>query len=258
MSGSLALAAARVGDRISHAAQVAEKESEALLGVALGALAAVANTAGALAATIGAGVSTARETGHVTIATSAVFPLVVNGAIGQGSPDTFLGGPSFPAALTSVHSVDCANHHDNPIRKGSASVFANGMRLARQTDATICGAIIADGLATVLVGGATVDIAPPDPLAPLARLETSAAAASVAVGAALRAGADAVETGIRWGEGLAMHALDEASSVVTKVESTVKVVEGEIAAKAAALVGDLRGGALGALFGALIGDKSKP
>jgi hypothetical protein len=43
------------------------------------------------------------------------------------------------------------------------------MRLARQTDETGCGAIIAGGLPTVLVGGATVDAAPPDPLAAVAQ-----------------------------------------------------------------------------------------
>lgn len=255
MSDSLSLAAARVGDRISHAAHVAEKDSEALLGVALGALTAVANTAGALAAAIGAGVSTGRGPRHLKIATSAVSPITTSGKISEGSPDTFIGGPSLQAALTSVHKVDCDHHSDKPIRKGSASVFANGMRLARMTDETGCGAIIADGLLTVLVGGATVDDAPPDPLAAVAQ---GAAVAAAAVGAALRAGAEAVELAVRWGEGLATAALTEAGALVHPVEASVVVVEGEVAAKAASLVGEIQGGALGSLFGALLGDKSKP
>ncbi|MEP7121574.1 MAG: PAAR domain-containing protein [Byssovorax sp.] len=255
MSGPLSLAAARVGDRISHAAHVAEQDSEVLLGVALGALNSVAHTAGALAAAIGAGLSTGREPGHVKIATSAVSPITTSGTIREGSPDTFLGGPSFNAALATKHKVDCDHHSDKPIRKGSASVFANGKRLARMTDETGCGAIIADGLLTVLVGGATVDDAPPDPLAAVSH---GAAVAAAAVGAALRAGAGAAETAIRWGEGLATAALNEAGAVVTQVEASVIVVEGEIAAKAAALVGEVKGGALGSLFGALLGDRSKP
>jgi uncharacterized Zn-binding protein involved in type VI secretion len=255
VSGSPSLAAARVGDRISHAANVVEKDTEALLGVALGALTAVAHTAGALAAAIGAGISTGREPGQMKIATSAVSPITTSGTISDGSPDTFLGGPSFPAALASLHKVDCDHHSDKPIRKGSASVFANGMRLARMTDETGCGAIIADGLLTVLVGGATVDDAPPDPLAAVTQ---GAAVAAAAVGAALRAGADAVETAVRWGEGLATTALTEAGAVVEQVEQSVIVVEGEIAAKAASLVGEVKGGALGSLFGVLLGDKSKP
>jgi uncharacterized Zn-binding protein involved in type VI secretion len=255
MSGPLSLAAARVGDRISHAAQVAERDTEALLGVALGALTAVAHTAGALAAAIGAGISTGPQPGQMKIATSAVTPITTSGKISEGSPDTFIGGPSFPAALATLHKVDCDHHSDKPIRKGSASVFANGMRLARVTDETGCGAIIADGLPTVLIGGATVDDAPPDPLAAVTH---GAAVAAAAVGAALRAGAGAAETAIRWGEGLANAALDEADAAVKQVEASVTVVESEIAAKAAALVGDLKGGSLGSLFGALLGDKSKP
>ena len=258
MSGPLSLAAARVGDRISHSANVDAKDSEALLGVALGAFASLAHTAGALAAAIGAGVTTGRQPGHLKIATSAVSPNSTSGTISAGSPDTFFGGLSFPAALTVVHKVDCAHHSVKPIRTGSASVFANGMRLARSTDETGCGAIIADGLLTVLVGGATVDDAPPDPLAAVAEVARSAAVAAAAMGAALRAGVGAVETAVRWGEGLATAALTEAGALVEQVEASVIVVESEIAAKASSLVGELQGGALGSLFGALLGDKSKP
>jgi uncharacterized Zn-binding protein involved in type VI secretion len=253
------LAAARVGDRISHAAQVIVTDSEALLGVALGALATVAHTAGALAAAIGAGATTA--SGHVKIATSAVLPITVSGAVVLGSPNTFVGKPSLPAALAVLHLAACGLHAANPIRMGSATVFANGLRLSRQTDLTTCGAIIVDGAPTVLVGGATVDAAPPDPLAAVAQVTKSAAVAAAAVGAALRAGAGAAEAAVRWGEGLATAALSEAGAVVTQVEESVIVVEGEIAAKASALVGavgDAANGALGALFGALLGDRSKP
>ena len=255
MSGGPSLAAARVGDPISHAAQVIARDSEALLGVALGALATVAHTAGALAAAIGAGASTGREPGHMKIATSAVCPSTTSGAVATGSLDTFLGLPSLPAALTSLHEVACAQHTAAPIRKGSATVFANGMRLARQTDETGCGAIIAGGLLTVLVGGATVDTAPPDPLAAVA---PGAAVAAAWGGAARRAGAGAVESAVRWGEGLATAALTEAGAVVEQVEASVIVLEGEIVAKASALVGAASGAVLGSLFGALLGDRSKP
>ncbi len=160
MSGGPSLAAARVGDPISHAAQIIARDSEALLGVALGALATAAHTAGALAAAVGAGAKAGRAPGHMTIATSAVCPITTSGAVGTGSINTFFGLPALPAALASLHDVACAQHALAPIRKGSATVFANGMRLARQTDETGCGAIIAGGLLTVLVGGATVDDAP--------------------------------------------------------------------------------------------------
>jgi len=258
MSGP-SLAAARVGDRISHAAQVIAKDSDALLGVALGALATVAHTAGALTAAIGAGVTTAP--GHIQIATTAVLPITVSGAITLGSLNTFIGKPSLPAALATLHLVGCAAHQVNPIRMGSATVFANGMRLSRQTDATTCGAMIVDGAPTVLIGGATVDAAPPDPLAAIAELTKSAAGAAAAVGAALQAGAGAAEAAVRWGEGLVTAALEDAGAVVTKVEESVIVLEGEIAAKASSLigaVGDAANGALSSLFGALLGDRSKP
>jgi hypothetical protein len=85
-----------------------------------------------------------------------------------------------------------------------------------------------------------------------------AAVAAASVGAALRAGAGAVESAVRWGEGLATAALTEAGAVVEKVEASVIALEGEIAAKASALVGAASGGALGSLFGALLGDRSKP
>lgn len=251
MSGGPSLAASRVGDRISHAAQVLATESEALLGVALGAVSAVAHTAGALAAAIGAGASTA--SGHVTIATSAVLPISLSGVVTDGSPNTFLGLPALPAALSILHNVACAQHTENPIRKGSATVFANGMRLARQTDATTCGAILVDGLATVLVGGATLDALPPNPLAAVAAGVQGAAAQ---VSAAISAGAGAVESALRFGEGLVTTALAEAGAVVTQVEASVIVVEGEIAAKVSALAGDVESGVLGPLFGALLGDKS--
>ena len=173
----------------------------------------------------------------------------------------FFAAETIPAALAVTHLVGCVAHHENPIRMGSATVFANGMRLSRQTDATSCGAIIVDGAPTVLVGGATMDAAPPDPLAAVVRATKSAAVAAAAVGAALRAGAGAAEAAVRWGEGLATAALEDVGAVVKKAEESVLVVEGEIAAKASALigaVGDATNGALASLFGALLGDRSKP
>lgn len=242
MSG--AAAAARKGDRISHADRVAEhdRSTAALLGVAVGALVAAPGTGGATTASVGAGVACAG--GQVTV--REVIPHGTSGAITEGAPDLLIGAGKLPAALAAAHQADCHHHREKPLRTGSASVFAGGKRLARQTDETGCGAIVCDGDPTVLVGGAPHDGAPPDPLTLVTH---GAAVASVAVGVAFAAGTSAIEAATRWGEALADHAVE----AVTAAADEAGAVAGELGAEVGAILGTARGGLAGAALGGVLG-----
>lgn len=238
---STALAAARKGDRISHASRVQDhaQRTGALLSVAVGALVAAPGTGGATTASVGAGVACG---GGGSVTTRDVIPHTTSGVIEDGAPDLLIGASKLPAALAMAHKVDCHHHRDKPLRTGSASVFAGGKRLARQTDETGCGAIVCDGDRTVLVGGAPQDGAPPDPLA---LLKHSTAVASVAVGVAIATGTNAVETAERWGEALADHVIEAAAGVVDQAQA----IAGALGAKVGVMVGTASGGLAGAVLG---------
>lgn len=235
---SNALAAARIGDRTSHAPDVSNHDA-ALLAVATSALAA-AGMAGALTAAVGAGVASAGGGGGVSL--RDVIPKSVAGTISEGSPRTFLGAGNLAAAVSGAEPVDCHHHRDGPIQTGSVSVFVDGLRMARAMDQTHCGAVLCDGDKTILVGGEPAGGKPPDPMVLASK---GAALASVAVGAAVAAGTDAVETAMRWGEAL----MGEAVSTVEAAESQIESAAGAIAAEAGALLGEVRSG-IGALLGA--------
>jgi uncharacterized Zn-binding protein involved in type VI secretion len=233
-----ALAAARQGDRHSHAPKM-DDHNGALLAVAAGALVAAAGQGGVTSAAVGAGVASSGGGGGVTL--RDVVPHSVSGAVDQGSPRTMVGASSLPVALAGAEPIGCHPHGGGPIRMGSATVFADGFRLARAGDVMTCGATICDGDKTVLVGGAPADAAPPDPLAVV---QHGAAVASAAVGAAIAAGTAAVETAARWGEALAQQAVGTIEKTASEVEATA----GAIAAEAGVLLGQASD-AVGAVMG---------
>jgi uncharacterized Zn-binding protein involved in type VI secretion len=250
MSGAPVLAAARLGDRISHSARVDKSDSQALLGVTLGALTASAGLGGALAAALGAGASSGGGAGGtLKIELRELTPNSTSGKVEEGSPDTFLGQPKLPAALCAAQKVNCSHHKDKPIRMGSTAVFVNKKRLSRQTDEAGCGALLCDGEKTVLVGGAPADEAPPNPLAGLTQ---GAAIAAASLGAALSAGVTAIDSALRYGEQLAA----DAEAVVDQVVESAVVLEAEISAGIGAIL-STGGGALASIFGAALGDRAK-
>jgi uncharacterized Zn-binding protein involved in type VI secretion len=233
------LPAARKGDRISHGAHVSSHDG-ALLSVAAGALVGAPGGGGVATAAVGAGVGSG---GASSVSVGDVMPMTTSGAVEDAAPRTFVGPQTLPVALADQQPVDCHHHRDKPIRTGSATVIAENKRMARASDQTHCGAVLCDGDLTVLVGGAPVDSAPPDPLALAAH---GAALVSAAVSTALAEGTAAVTAAVRWGETLA----DEAIGVVDEAEQDAEQAVATLTSQVSAAVGKVGGGLLGPLFGA--------
>jgi uncharacterized Zn-binding protein involved in type VI secretion len=210
-----------------------------MLAVAVSALVADPGCGGAAAAAVGAGVA---SSGGEGITVRDVTPRSIGGTVAVGSPRTLMGASGLPAALSGAEPVDCHRHRDNPIRTGAATVFVDGMRLARAFDETKCGSKICDGEKTVLVGGPPADGAPADPLAVISR---GAALASVAVGNALGAAVSPVEAASRWSEAIAGSVGSAAESAAQGMESGV----GAAGAEVGALLGCVETGLLGPLLG---------
>ena len=237
---SVALAAARQGDRHSHAAGKSSRDAGALLSVLTGALSAAVGEGGVATAVIGAGVASGGGGGRVS--TMDVIPYAVSGAVAAGSPRTRLGASGLGVALAMAEPLDCHNHRDGPIRTGSATVTIDGFRVARVTDQIKCGAELCDGEKTVLVGGPPADGAPPDPLAVIAG---GAATLGAAIGDALGAGTAAVEMASRWAESIGNKALAAVDGFAASAEEAA----GTVSAKAGALVSEISGALLGVLAG---------
>ncbi|MFO0759146.1 MAG: PAAR domain-containing protein [Byssovorax sp.] len=250
MSGQVVLSAARQTDRISHNCRIDKHDSQALLGVTLGALTSAAGSGGAISSQVGAGASATGGRRTMAIELRELIPNTTSGKVEEGSPDTFLGKDKLPAAAAGAQKVSCDHHKDKPIKMGSTTVFVNKKRLSRQTDETECGAQLCDGEMTVLVGGAPTDEAPEDPLT---KLTEGATVALSALGAALTAGADAVETALSYGQTL----VDKVAGAAEQVIESATVAEGEIAASIGSLLGSLEGAILGPTYGQKIGDKAK-
>lgn len=241
---SVVLAAARQGDRHSHAAGISDREVGALLSVLTGGLVAAPGEGGLSTAVIGAGVASGGGGG--AISTMDVIPYVITGAVAAGSPRTLLGAGGVGVALSMAEPLDCRTHHDGPIRTGSATVTIDGFRVARVTDETKCGAKLCDGEKTVLVGGPPADGAPPDPLAVIGG---GAAALGAAIGNAIGAGTEAVEMASRWAESIG----NKASRAIDTFAAEAEEAAGAVAAKAGALVSEASGAVLGALAGIGLG-----
>jgi uncharacterized Zn-binding protein involved in type VI secretion len=234
MSG--ASAATRVGDRASHSPKI-EESSAGLLSVATSALAAAAGLGGVLAAAVGAGTASG---GGASVDVRDVIPKSIAGTVAEGSPRTFLGAGKVAAAVAEAEKMDCHHHKDGPIKTGAATVMVDGLRLARASDQTHCGATLCDGETTVLVGGPPASGKPADPLA---ALEKAAGVASAAVGKAFAAGVSGVEAAARWAETLSGQAV----AAVEKVETQAEEAAGVVGAKVGALLGEASG-VIGALL----------
>jgi uncharacterized Zn-binding protein involved in type VI secretion len=72
------------------------------------------------------------------------------GVIIGGSPDTYANGERV-ARQTDI--AQCPIHGMVQIIGGSSSVYANGLRVARQGDLLSCGAVIIEGSPDVYAGG---------------------------------------------------------------------------------------------------------
>ena len=261
MSGP-SLPAARVGDRIAHGGAVAESPGAALVCVALGALLAPAGCGGAAAVALGAAVSSGGAAGgasggaqasSVGISVGSLLPASSTGSISAGSPNTFLGGPGLAAALAAGQPLTCAHHASVSVTTGSASVFVNDHPLARTSDRTACGALIAGGAATVLIGGAAS--AGPAP-SPLAALSGSAARVGTVVGSALAQGTSAVERLTGLADALTQQAVGDVNRAVVTAQAGATALEARIGAKAGVLVGTVASTVAGPLLGAMLGANS--
>ena len=58
------------------------------------------------------------------------------------------------AHMDEESAVPCEDHSDGPIVMGAAHVWVNKLRWARRTDELDCGALVGEGLPTVLIGAA--------------------------------------------------------------------------------------------------------
>ncbi len=239
-----ALPAARAGDPIAHGGAVTQASSEALVCVALGALLAPAGCGGAVASALGAAVSSAGRAAHgMAIAVGSLVPGAITGAVGAGSPNTFIGGVG--AALAVAQPLSCALHPPSPIVTGSASVFVNEHPVARESDPAGCGALVAGGAPTVLIGGAAA--AGPLP-SPLAALSGSAAKVATAMGSALAQGASAA---LRTA-GMVDALVQRGAGAVADVESQATALEARLATQAGAIVGTVSSALTGPLLGGLL------
>ena len=106
MSATVVLAASRQTDRISHNARLDKRNSQALLGVSLGALTSQAGSGGVLTVVLGAGAASGGGAkGKLSIELRELVPHTTSGKVEEGSPDTFLGPSKLPAAAAGAQKV---------------------------------------------------------------------------------------------------------------------------------------------------------
>lgn len=155
--------AARLEDSIQHTSAA----TGLLIGLAAGAalaigVIAVVGTGGAAAPFIAAGIAAGAAGGGLSGAYIGEVVASPTGMIATGSNDVFIGGYNGNAARASPDlSVSCSGvwpaspHVPTPIAEGSSTVFINNFMAARKGDSLCCGATIAMGCSTVIIGGAT-------------------------------------------------------------------------------------------------------
>ncbi|MGK3964084.1 PAAR domain-containing protein [Sorangium sp. So ce118] len=202
------------------------------------------------AAFIGAGIAAAGAGGGLAGAyIGELIPGDVKGTVATGSPDTFFGKERRSAMRAGLDIVPCADHGVGLVAQGSATTFVNGKPLARSTEKTECGAILREGIATVIIGGdtalapgmAVADEVPPWVKTTLtvvmwggAIVATGGVAAAVGWGAALAGfyGSVAGGAGLGWAGG-----------------KVGRHYGGELGAR----IGEVIGGTLGSVAGGMIG-----
>lgn len=264
MTGHLA---AKVGSRLAHAAMPLVVPSQAMVAATLGsAVVGPAGLGGAGAASLGAGIGAAPAGAMISIVD--MVPILTTGVVATGAPDVML-GPGQMAVLAPSLPQPCGPHVAQPIVAGSPSVLVHGMQLVRVGDKTSCGAMVCDGVKTVVVGGAA---AAPKPVS-LNDLAGSLGAVVLGAvltktgaiermnefGAALVEGAEkvsaaadkvtgAIDRTLEKAEAKYEKALDEAGGAVDKVAG----VAGAALGKVGDLVGSVGGALEGILGGALL------
>lgn len=259
-----ALEAARLGDSIAHSSAWSGLLTGAVVGVAMAAtVVAVVGTGGVAAVFIGAGVAAAGAGGGLAGAyIGELIPGDVKGTVATGSPDTFFGRERRSAVRAGLDIVACADHGVVRVAQGSATTFVNGKPLARSSEKTECGAILREGIATVIIGGdtalapgmAVADEVPPWVKTTLtvvmwggAIVATGGAAAAVGWGAALAGfgGSVAGGAGLGWAGGkVGRHYGGELGARIGEVIGGT--------------VGSVAGGLIGGLLGSRLGQQPAP
>ncbi|WP_437606318.1 PAAR domain-containing protein [Sorangium sp. So ce834] len=252
-----ALEAARLGDSIAHSSAWSGLLTGAVAGVALAAtVVAVVGTGGVAAVFIGAGIAAAGAGGGLAGAyIGELIPGDVKGTVATGSPDTFFGSERRSAVRAGLDIVTCADHGVVRVAQGSATTFVNGKPLARSTEKIECGAILREGIATVIIGGdtalapgmAVADEVPPWVKTTLtvvmwggAIVATGGAAAAVGLGAALAGfgGSVAGGAGLGWAGG-----------------EVGRHYGGELGARIGEVIGGTIGSVAGGMIGGLLGSR---
>ncbi len=248
--------AAKVGSRLAHAAMPMIMPSPAMVASAVGAfIVGPVGLGGAGASAVGAGIG--RATGTSMISLMDMIPIITTGAIVTGAFDVML-GPGQVAVFAPSLPQPCAPHLAQPIAMGSPTVLVHGMQLVRVGDKTTCGAMVCDGVKTVVVGGPTTaassvsigDLAGSlGGVAMGALLERTGAVQMVGeFGAALAETSDkalaAVDKVLDTGLGAMDKTLDTAAGAVDKVAGAAGAVLGKVGE----MVGSV-GGALESILG---------
>jgi uncharacterized Zn-binding protein involved in type VI secretion len=253
--GSGALAA-KVGSRLAHAALPMIMPSPAMVASALGAfVVGPAGLGGAGASAVGAGIG--RSTGISMISLMDMIPIITTGAVATGAFDVMLGPGQFAVFAPSLPQP-CAPHLAQPIPMGSPTVSIHGMQLVRVGDKTTCGAMVCDGVKTVVIGGAATP--PPS----LSMADVAGALGGVALGALLEK-TGAVQAVNEFGAALAEtsdkltakvgEVLDQGLDTVDKTLDTAAGAVDKVAGAAGAVLGKVGemvgsvGGALEAILG---------
>ncbi len=233
---------AKMGDRVSHDASIITR-SQAVVAAFLGQAFAALGQAGALCAQVGAAASSGAATGTLSI--TELLPRTSTGVIDAASP-TVLVAPGLGAALAQAQPVACKLHLHAPITPGASAVLVQGLALALTGGQTACGALLCDGVPTILVGG------PPASGAGAGTEGGSPITDAIARAEAIADRVESVFAAVQRGADLVEQTVTE---TVAKVETAVSAASGAVSAITGALAGITGGGVLGALTGALLADK---
>lgn len=154
--------AARLTDQINHTSAMSGLLMGVVAGVVLaGAVVAIVGTGGVAAVAIGAGIAAAGAGGGLAGASiGELIPGPPSGAIIKGSLNVITGG--LPQARALADMSPCAGptgvHGVPVIAQGSPTVLVNGFMAARKQDKMLCGAAIASGCSSVIIGGASTTV----------------------------------------------------------------------------------------------------
>lgn len=157
--------ASRVGDGIEHADQRLGNVIALGFGVAGAAVAIFCSPVLVPAGVFASGLTIALQARNVMQLVSFVGNVLgtgvavgsltdgraIAGRIREGAPSVHIGiGAKNAANASELTVVDC---HDSWVAQGSETVFVEDANASRKGDKTECGGVIAEGCATVLIGG---------------------------------------------------------------------------------------------------------